>query len=127
MIALLLAAVLLDPPACQTVTEDTEVVALTGTLERRDGWVALVPEPSLCVALASTPTPYDQPARYAELDVMLTGGWEGVDAPYGERVSVTGRLAGAHTEDHHTDVLLVVLQGTDVTRTPGTAPTKEAR
>jgi hypothetical protein len=111
-----LAAALIDPPACQAVTEDVEVVEITGTLERRDGWVALVPDPPVCIALRATPTPYDQAARYGEIDVMLTGGWEGVDAPYGERVTARGRLAGAHTDDHHTDVLIVVLRSADLTR-----------
>ncbi len=115
MIGLLAALLAAAPgPDCQDVVEDTETVTVTGIMEERDGWVALRPEPPLCIELDGTPTPYYAARRYEMLDVFFSGGRNRFPLRFGERVRVSGRLAGAHTEEHHADLLIVVRQPEDI-------------
>lgn len=104
------------PAACPVVIEDVDDVTITGRLEAREGWVALLPDRSFCIELTETPTPYGGVRRDRVLDVYLAGGPEGYDLPLGERVRVTGFVAGAHTEEHNADLLIVVTEEAGVAK-----------
>ena len=112
LLAVLLAAA--PGAACHSVTEDTETVSITGVMEERDGWVALRPDPPVCIELDGTPTPYDASRRYDTVDIFFSGGRNRFPLRFGERVRVSGRLAGAHSEEHHADLLIVVREPGDI-------------
>lgn len=118
MITALLVALLAFPAApaaaCPVVIEDVDDVTVTGRLEAREGWVALLPDRPFCIELTETPTPYGGVRRDRVLDVYLAGGPESYDLPLGERVRVTGFIAGAHTEEHNADLLIVVTEEADL-------------